>query len=160
MTDRAFDRGQHPAGATAPAAAPVHSAYATSSPMPPGVEAELTAGFRVEPGQAWGFFTDTSICIGCKACEVACKEWNALPADDVGFTPTSYDQTRALSARTWRHVKFVEQAGRDGAPPRWLFLSDICKHCAQAPCLESCPTGAIARTEYGSVLIQQGVRGT
>jgi formate dehydrogenase iron-sulfur subunit len=41
-------------------------------------EAELTAGTRVEPGERYGFFTDTSLCIGCKACEVACKEWNAM----------------------------------------------------------------------------------
>src|SRR5246127_5180045 len=57
-------------------------------------EAELTAGTRVEPGRSYGFFTDTTLCIGCKACEVACKEWNALPADDLGLRGTSYDNTR------------------------------------------------------------------
>ncbi|MCW2666946.1 MAG: formate dehydrogenase beta subunit [Frankiales bacterium] len=56
-----------------------------------------------------GFFTDTSICIGCKACEVACKEWNAVPADGMNFLGSSYDNSGALGASTWRHVKFIEQ---------------------------------------------------
>ena len=72
-------------------------------------EAELTAGVRIEPGRKYGFFTDTTLCIGCKACEVACKEWNLLPADDIGLTGKSYDNTGELSATSWRHVSFVEQ---------------------------------------------------
>ena len=56
-----------------------------------------------------GFFTDTSVCIGCKACEVACKEWNEVPEDGLGFTGQSYDNTGALGADTWRHVAFIEQ---------------------------------------------------
>jgi formate dehydrogenase iron-sulfur subunit len=56
-----------------------------------------------------GFFTDTSVCIGCKACEVACKEWNAIPEDGLTFTGMSYDNTQGLSANTWRHVAFIEQ---------------------------------------------------
>lgn len=57
-----------------------------------------------------GFFTDTSICIGCKACEVACKEWNRLPGDgDLTLRGSSYDNTGELGANTWRHVAFVEQ---------------------------------------------------
>jgi formate dehydrogenase iron-sulfur subunit len=58
---------------------------------------------------AHGFFTDTSVCIGCKACEVACKQWNQLPADGLTWTGNSYDNTRELSATSWRHVKFIEQ---------------------------------------------------
>src|SRR5579884_745222 len=77
-------------------------------------ESELTAGVRIEPGQSYGFFTDTSLCIGCKACEVACKEWNNLPADEIGLTGHSYDNTGRLSCNTWRHVNFVEQIGSDG----------------------------------------------
>ena len=57
-----------------------------------------------------GFFTDTSICIGCKACEVACKEWNAVPEDGLLMLGSSYDNSGSLGASTWRHVKFVEQA--------------------------------------------------
>ena len=64
--------------------------------------------------QRMGFFTDTSVCIGCKACEVACKQWNDLPADGGEFRKGgSYDHTGELKATTWRHVRFVEVA----APP-------------------------------------------
>lgn len=103
------------------------------------------------PSSTKGFFTDSTLCIGCKACEVACKQWNQLPADEIAFTGFSYDNTVALGASTWRHVAFIE---KDGA---WLFNSDVCKHCAQAGCLEGCPTGAIVRTEFGSVYVQPDV---
>jgi formate dehydrogenase iron-sulfur subunit len=153
-----------------------------------GQEARYTAGVEIRPGTTYGFFTDTTLCIGCKACEVACKEWNSLPADAVAFKGTSYDHTGQLSAYTWRHVAFIEQEkpvapagdGRetaDGSPPsmpgpssfflegngprraqaRWLMMSDVCKHCAHAGCLEACPTGAIIRTEFGTVVVQQDV---
>ena len=59
-----------------------------------------------------GFFTDTSVCIGCKACEVACKEWNAVPDDGYLLTGMSYDNTQELGASTWRHVAFVEKPHR------------------------------------------------
>jgi formate dehydrogenase iron-sulfur subunit len=158
------------------------------------------------PGRV-GFFTDTSICIGCKACEVACKEWNTLPMDDahgrvdaLGLTGESYDNTGMLGANSWRHVAFVEQsrpvdlpmptlapAGTRplGDPPvvhggvpasattaeqtdpqqttsgdreiRWLMSSDVCKHCTHAGCLDVCPTGALFRTEFGTVVVQDDV---
>src|SRR6476620_9993337 len=146
-----------------------------------------------------GFFTDTSICIGCKACEVACKEWNHNPHDgNLELLGSSYDNTGALGASTWRHVAFVEQgqeritearesgralvnlgmpgigppptatsAGADLAnvdtrPPdtadfRWLMSSDVCKHCTHAGCLDVCPTGALFRTEFGTVVVQEDV---
>src|SRR2546423_378172 len=59
--------------------------------------------------QRLGFFTDTSVCIGCKACEVACKEWNAIPEDGLVFTGMSMDNSQGLGASTWRHVAFIEQ---------------------------------------------------
>jgi formate dehydrogenase iron-sulfur subunit len=62
-----------------------------------------------EPPPRKGFFTDTSICIGCKACEVACKEWNGVPEDGFNLLGSSYDNTGALGASTWRHVAFIEQ---------------------------------------------------
>lgn len=62
-----------------------------------------------EPPPRKGFFTDTSICIGCKACEVACKEWNGVPDDGFNLLGSSYDNTGALGASTWRHVAFIEQ---------------------------------------------------
>ncbi len=115
-----------------------------------------------------GFFTDTTVCIGCKACEVACKEWNEVPDDGFTWSGNSYDNTGRLGASTWRHVLFLEQdrqkgnqivgSSGDGADPfRWVFLSDVCKHCEEAGCLEACPTGSIIRTEVGSVFVQNDV---
>jgi formate dehydrogenase iron-sulfur subunit len=145
-------------------------------------------------GPRKGFFTDTSICIGCKACEVACKEWNRNPRDgDLELLGSSYDNTGALGASTWRHVAFIEQdrdrigearasgralvslgmpglgapsaaepAAASTAPPdtpefRWLMSSDVCKHCTHAGCLDVCPTGALFRTEFGTVVVQADV---
>jgi formate dehydrogenase iron-sulfur subunit len=102
-----------------------------------------------------GFFTDATVCIGCKACEVACKEWNDVPADGYVWTGQSYDNTGGLGHSTWRHVHFVERQ-RDGVPT-WDFVSDVCKHCERAGCLDACPTGAIVRTEFGGVFIQPDV---
>ena len=64
-----------------------------------------------------GFFTDTSVCIGCKACEVACKEWNHVPEDGLNLLGMSYDNTGGLGASTWRHVAFIEQIKRPGDAP-------------------------------------------
>src|SRR5579883_642703 len=102
-----------------------------------------------------GFFTDTTLCIGCKACEVACKQWNQLPSDGFHFTGHSYDNTSALSATTWRHVLFKEQISDTGG--RWLMLSDVCKHCASAPCQQSCPTGSLIYNEFGDVYLQPDI---
>ena len=138
------------------------------------------AGYPDDHPPRMGFFTDTSVCIGCKACEVACKEWNMLPtgAGSAGISAMSYDNTQALGANTWRHVAFIEQkvertvelgmpgmgppttqaapSGEDGGV-RWLMSSDVCKHCTHAACLDVCPTGALFRTEYGTVVVQQDV---
>jgi formate dehydrogenase iron-sulfur subunit len=148
------------------------------------VSAHATYGERAKPRV--GFFTDTTICIGCKACEVACKEWNNVPDDPQGFTGESYDNSGALGANRWRHVAFVEQrksVGVEEAAPeslvqeaalqrladdaaielhadggmRWLMSSDVCKHCSEAACLDVCPTGAIFRTEYDTVVVQADV---
>jgi len=107
-----------------------------------------------------GFYTDTTVCIGCKACEVACKEWNQLPAENGGIrelSGESYDNTRRLDGIHWRHVKFVEQFPEDRSAGRWLMMSDVCKHCVKAGCLEVCPTNAIIRTEFDTVVIQSDV---
>jgi formate dehydrogenase iron-sulfur subunit len=142
-------------------------------------------GVPPEPRPAHGFYTDTTVCIGCKACEVACKQWNQLPADGFQWTGNSYDNTGELSATTWRHVKFVEQFATDGdggrislnvipdtgdgrqtppgagpgGPPagRWLMMSDVCKHCVAAPCEHACPTGAILYNEFANVYIQPDI---
>lgn len=112
------------------------------------------AGHSAHPRRV-GFFTDTTVCIGCKACEVACKTWNEVPDDGFTLTGMSYDNTGALGASTWRHVAFVEQPRPDGF--RWLMSSDVCKHCTSAACLDVCPTGALVRTEFGTVVVQQDV---
>jgi formate dehydrogenase iron-sulfur subunit len=131
-----------------------------------------------------GFFTDTSVCIGCKACEVACKEWNAIPEDGISLTGMSYDNTEALGASTWRHVAFIEQPRPDGRTElpladgalkpaadreggeggegseggmRWLMSSDVCKHCTHSACLDVCPTGSLFRTEFGTVVVQEDI---
>ncbi len=178
------------------------------SPLQKGTQRlkQLLAPLEKEPPlpeqPAMGFFTDTSICIGCKACEVACKQWNQLPASDPVWRGTSYDNTGQLGPTTWRHVQFIEQVKRrepgerqvpmldlpmfteigmpenvgneratqEIVPPiptgsalpffnsdRWLMHSDVCKHCANAPCQEACPTGAIIRTEFDTVYVQQDV---
>jgi formate dehydrogenase iron-sulfur subunit len=112
---------------------------------------------------ATGFFTDTTVCIGCKACEVACKQWNQLPDDGFVFTGMSYDNTVHLGASTWRHVSFVERPVPLGGQITghgdlsWLMMSDVCKHCVKAGCLEACPTGAIVRTEFESVFVQPDI---
>lgn len=175
------------------------------------------SGYVEEHPKRVGFFTDTSVCIGCKACEVACKEWNTLPMDDshgvrdaLGLSGMSYDNTGQLGANSWRHVAFIEQSravdlpmptfgrpgddrrhegdlaapdsgdlnslataqasvlnaealsefdpqtGQSGADKqvRWLMSSDVCKHCTHAGCLDVCPTGALFRTEFGTVVVQ------
>jgi formate dehydrogenase iron-sulfur subunit len=123
------------------------------------------AGYAAHPERV-GFFTDTSVCIGCKACEVACKEWNGLPEPDPGvlsLTGMSYDNTAELGASSWRHVAFIEQdvireiSDGEGPATRWLMASDVCKHCTHAACLDVCPTGALVRTEFGSVIVQPDV---
>jgi formate dehydrogenase iron-sulfur subunit len=180
----------------------------------PDVQGE--AGYEADHPARVGFFTDTSVCIGCKACEVACKEWNTLPMDDshgvrdqIGLSGMSYDNTGQLGANSWRHVAFIEQSravdlpmptfgrpgddrdgggapspsnatgdslagaqqsvlnaealsefdpqtGQSGADKqiRWLMSSDVCKHCTHAGCLDVCPTGALFRTEFGTVVVQ------
>ena len=117
-----------------------------------------------EARERMGFFTDTSVCIGCKACEVACKEWNLVPEDGLVWKGESYDNTSTLGANSWRHVAFIEQdkplrADGDGEVDalRWLMSSDVCKHCTHAACLDVCPTGALFRTEYETVVVQQDV---
>jgi formate dehydrogenase iron-sulfur subunit len=132
-----------------------------------------SSGYGQHPPRM-GFFTDTSLCIGCKACEVACKEWNGVPEDGLNWTGNSHDNSGGLGADTWRHVAFIEQrvavgeheanfrrapaAGEQGEDGfRWLMASDVCKHCTHAACLDVCPTGAIFRTEFGTVVVQQDI---
>ncbi|MQA09826.1 MAG: 4Fe-4S dicluster domain-containing protein [Pseudonocardiaceae bacterium] len=141
------------------------------------------AGYRDDHPERVGFFTDTSVCIGCKACEVACKEWNLVPEQGLDLLGQSYDNTGALGADSWRHVAFIEQrvpdpsvtssgtdlgmpgigapeqpaAAEEGSGMRWLMSSDVCKHCTHAACLDVCPTGSLFRTEFGTVVVQEDI---
>jgi formate dehydrogenase iron-sulfur subunit len=150
------------------------------------LEQDAQATYRHEAKPRMGFFTDTSVCIGCKACEVACKEWNHVPEEIEGWTGHSYDHSVELGANRWRHVAFIEQSKplgadaaaeslveaaeranavdgwgldtyQDGDGVRWLMASDVCKHCTSAACLDVCPTGALFRTEFGTVVVQEDV---
>jgi formate dehydrogenase iron-sulfur subunit len=151
----------------------------------PVADVAAQAGYPADHPPRVGFFTDTSVCIGCKACEVACKEWNLVPEDGLDLLGTSYDNTGGLGASTWRHVAFVEQVRP--APPgerarepvplgmpttgppggqtaaqadrdvQWLMMSDVCKHCTHAACLDVCPTGSLFRTEFGTVVVQEDI---
>jgi formate dehydrogenase iron-sulfur subunit len=124
-----------------------------------GEDPAASSGYAGHPPRM-GFFTDTSVCIGCKACEVACKEWNSVPEDGIALTGMSYDNSVGLSADTWRHVAFIEQRKpvADGTDQfRWLMASDVCKHCTHAACLDVCPTGALFRTEFGTVVVQEDI---
>ncbi len=129
-------------------------------------------GYEGEPKPRMGFFTDTTVCIGCKACEVACKEWNHVPSTLMELTGNSYDNTGDLGADAWRHVAFIEQrkpikvaqeagvttpATEGDGDFRWLMSSDVCKHCTNAPCLDVCPTGSLFRTEFGTVVVQEDI---
>jgi formate dehydrogenase iron-sulfur subunit len=134
---------------------------------PTGSPAAWPNTYGDEAKPRMGFFTDTSVCIGCKACEVACKEWNVIPEDGLVWTGESYDNTSTLGANSWRHVAFIEQhkplllegetAELDEDPLRWLMSSDVCKHCTHAACLDVCPTGSLFRTEYGTVVVQEDI---
>jgi formate dehydrogenase iron-sulfur subunit len=127
-------------------------------------------GEAPKPRPATGFYTDTTVCIGCKACEVACKQWNQLPSDGFNWSGNSYDNTNELSATTWRHVKFIEQFTEASSPlvfpdkvlnesnlNRWLMMSDNCKHCVASPCHQACPTGAIVQNEFQNIYIQADI---
>jgi len=103
----------------------------------------------------YAMFTDTSVCTGCRACQVACKQWNELPAEGAEWTG-SYQNREHFTDKTWRLVRFAEKPS-EGGGVKWLLMSDVCKHCNQAGCLEACPTGAIYRTEYGTVMVNQDV---
>ena len=126
-----------------------------------------SAGYADHPPRM-GFFTDTSVCIGCKACEVACKEWNDVPEDGLLLTGMSYDNTGGLSASTWRHVAFIEQPAaqrngqrQDAGAARRVAVADVqptSASTARKPaCLDVCPTGALMRTEFGTVVVQDDI---
>ena len=90
-----------------------------------------------------GFFTDTTLCIGCKACEVACKEWNQLPGHAPQFGD-GYDNTGQLDEQNWRHVQFHERTTAKGGVA-WNMMSDVCNGCRD--CIAACPYHVIGFDE-------------
>jgi formate dehydrogenase iron-sulfur subunit len=101
-------------------------------------------------------FTDVSLCIGCRACQVACKQWNQLAPEEPEWTG-SYQNHAHFTDKSYRLVRFFEETDDKARIKQWHMMSDVCKHCAQAGCLDACPTGAIYRTEHGTVNINQDV---
>ncbi len=96
---------------------------------------------------------DTSKCMGCRGCQVACKQWNQLPAEKTIFSGT-YENPPRFSANTWTKIGFKEytdEAGKD----HWIFTKLGCMHCADAACVKACPAGALGHTEYGTVKIDE-----
>jgi formate dehydrogenase iron-sulfur subunit len=100
---------------------------------------------------------DVSKCMGCRGCQVACKQWNQLPAEKTKFTGT-YQNPPKLSAKTWTLITFNEiGTPNPDKPVEWLFRKQQCLHCTKAACLEVCPTGAIKRSANGTVYIDQSI---
>ncbi len=96
---------------------------------------------------------DATKCIGCRGCQTACKQWNQLPATDTSFTG-SYENPPALSSNTWMRIKFREHESEQNGVD-WLMSKQGCMHCTDAACILACPAGAIYRTEYDTVKVDE-----
>ena len=118
---------------------------ATTTP-PPGVR-EAATGTVAK-------LIDTSKCIGCKACQVACMEWNDL-RDEVGTNVGSYENPSDLTAQSWTLMRFAEYENPKG-DLEWLIRKDGCMHCEDPGCLKACPSpGAIVQYANGIVDFQE-----
>lgn len=103
--------------------------------------------------QQVAMLVDTSECIGCKACEVACKQWNQNEAR-INQEPGTYQSHPELDAQTWTVIKFIEREDDNGAP-QWLMQKHNCMHCTEAGCVTACPTDALHYGDYGVVTLDE-----
>jgi len=95
------------------------------------------------------FMIDTSLCIACRSCQVACKQWNKLPAEAT-VNSGSYENPPQLTAYLHNKIEFIET--EENGEFKWLFLNKRCLHCSEAGCMKVCPSvGALYRTEDGLV---------
>ncbi|PYO23309.1 MAG: 4Fe-4S ferredoxin, partial [Candidatus Rokuibacteriota bacterium] len=102
-------------------------------------------------------FTDTSLCIGCRACQVACKQWNELGLEEPEWTGT-YQNHAHFTDKTFRLVRFIEAPGaKPNGDLAWLLMSDVCKHCAQAGCLDAEQTGTAKKCTFCNDRIHNGL---
>lgn len=97
---------------------------------------------------------DTSKCIACRGCQVACKQWWDLPASKTSQTG-SYENPRDLEPNTWTRITFHEY--ESGGRIQWLFLAWGCVHCTDAACVKVCPTKALKYHEMGFVSLEQEI---
>ncbi|MDP4159287.1 MAG: 4Fe-4S dicluster domain-containing protein [Bacillota bacterium] len=93
---------------------------------------------------------DTSKCTGCKACSVACKEWNELPAEKTKLV-TSYQTQKDFTTKTWTYMTFIEKY--ENQKMDFLMRKAQCFHCANPACMKACSSQAITKTVLGYVLI-------
>lgn len=92
---------------------------------------------------------DTTLCIGCRACQVACKAWNNLPAEQTRFPQTGggYENPKALSSRTYTRITFQENLDTNGALERSVFAKHQCMHCLDPACVAACPVAALTKVK-------------
>jgi formate dehydrogenase iron-sulfur subunit len=108
---------------------------------------ETSAAARV------GVLVDMTRCMGCRGCQVACKQWNQLPYEETKFRGT-YENPPALSPKTWTKIQFFESSK---GKQEWRFRKQQCFHCDDASCITVCPTGAAHKAEGGLVIIDQSI---
>jgi formate dehydrogenase iron-sulfur subunit len=95
---------------------------------------------------------DLRRCIGCRACQVACKRWNdreATPTELNSDPKLEWTNPPGLSPQTYTYVKFVKTGSQDSL--KWTFAKIQCNHCIEPHCVAACPTTALIKTEDGPV---------
>jgi formate dehydrogenase iron-sulfur subunit len=112
---------------------------------------------EVELGKPKGILMDVRRCIGCKACQTACKAWNKLAAEKTELNEGEFTNPPNFSPETWKVVRFKEIGSYDSSVAgtgglKWRMVSDQCRHCLDPYCVSVCPTGALWKRKDGPVL--------